>query len=365
MSIQREPRRGRLVSIDWLDITSKSLDVWELLSRCERHLGTHYGELSLDIRCDDDKRFAGRGPLNLYVHADHRGSINRAGNREPWAGLQLPGSVCQAVGAEAVLALVRDVRASGGMNVSRLDIALDDFDKRFSPRSFANDFVDGRLDDELAQLSSAVVTRVKGENWNWSRKKGGCLWVGGDKSDRRLRVYDKDKESGGVVPSTRVELQMRDRYALDAVDRILDGPGSERLGRVFFDCLVSFVDLRDPQGSRTKSNQWPRRKWWEEFVGEAVPVRSSAKDDSGVWEWLRSMQRQVAGFLLVLLRAADVTDGDLMRGAHESKFVAKLVGVIFAAMGGQGVQLSATHRVRLDQLRDERRLDRGGDQTPK
>lgn len=360
-----DPKKGRQVSIDWLDVTSKEADESDLLLMCERILGPHYGATSIEVLRDDGKRYSARGPLGMYVHADRVGSINRDGEREPWAGLQFRGDTCRAVGSEALCELLRAVRERGGMNVSRIDLALDDYDKRFSPRFLAEQFVDGRLDDETAQLSRAVITRVKGGNWNWSRKKGGCFWVGGDKSDRRLRVYDKDKESGGAIPSTRAELQMRDRFALDVVERMLRGGGAPCLGTLFFRCLVSLVDLREPQGDRSASHRWPRPSWWGEFVGEVDAVRVSRRDDSGFWQWLHAMQRQVSGFLAVLLRAFDLGKRDLETpvswSGRAQEAAAKVARVVGWALGGEFPELSATQTVRLEQLRRE--LARGAEEV--
>ena len=187
---------------------------------------------------------------------------------------------------------------AGAFKVSRVDMALDDFDKSFTPRMFAEACVAGSLDDEHAQLREQVVTRVRGDNWEWSRRKGGCFWLGGRSSARLLRVYDKDQESCGVIPSTRLELQSRNEFATNFVAS-LRAARSQPCGivEVFMRHLVGFVDLREPQGDRSQSQTWPRLGWWEQVVGNPAAIGLAPLEDSSAEAWVAGMVRQFAGFL--------------------------------------------------------------------
>lgn len=348
-------RTGRSVSIDWLDLSSKTIDVAGMLEMLKFHLGKEFGRSGVLVLRDDDLRYMGKGPLGLVVQADLVGSENRCGVREPWVSIRFPGKLCQAVGTAAVLDLVEALEAEGGMNVSRIDLALDDYERTFTPRKFAEACVSGRLDDETALLGPGVVTRVRRDNWEWSRRLGGCFWLGGRKSSRLLRVYDKDAESGGQVSSTRVELQCRDSFGDGLMGELLKrrrNGGS--IVEVFFDHLVGFVDLREPCGSRSGSQKWRRVSWWQALIGEAKAVAVLAADDSSVWEWVRAMQLQCGGFVGVLMKAAGVKEWDLGAVAERSRAGAKVVGVLREIRGTSGGVMSREHRVRLGQLMRER-----------
>jgi hypothetical protein len=345
---------GRSVSIDWLDLSSKNLDANGLLELAEFHFGKVFGRRGQTVLRDDELRYMAKGPLGMFLQADLIGSPNRFGEKEPWAALRLPGELCRAVGTGAVLDLVDAIAAAGGMNAARIDVALDDYEKTISPRQFAQACGLGRLDDESAELGPGVVTRVRRDNWEWSRRKGGCFWLGGRKSPRLLRVYDKDKESKGQIPSTRFELQSRDAFAVAMLDGLLAAHrAGEPIGGAFLARLVSFVDLREPCGSRSGSQKWQRIPWWKELTGDAMALPTLARDDSGVWEWIRAMDRQAGGYLAVRLKAEGLDGHALGVVAARSPAGAKLVRLLRSILGRADQALSPEHRVRLLQLQRE------------
>lgn len=344
-------RSGRQVSVDWCEVSAKVLTLGNLLELCAKHLGPQFGREGLTVLRDDHDRFHAIGPLAMRVTVDRVGQANRHGVREPWVGLRLPGELCQAVGTDNVLDLVEMMGPVGKVKVSRLDLALDDFDKTFSPRMFARACVDGALDDEHARIGPGAVTRVARGSWEWSRRKGGCFWLGGRKSARLLRVYDKDRESDGRVPSTRIELQSRDEFATELMRRLLEARWENRaLAEVWAEHVVAFVDLREAHGSRSGSQKWRRVPWWEKVVGDVSGVATAVVDDSTVGQWWRAMQKQCEGFIGVALRAQGVT-GERFRLAATDPEVAQCVVRAVQSMVGKGLkELSPEHGLRLGQL---------------
>lgn len=347
-------RKGREVSVDWCEVSVKTVTLGTLFGWMEKHLGAPFGKSGVTVLRDDEKLFSAKGPLGLKVSADRVGQEDLHGNREPWVGLRMPGELCRAVGTEAVLDLVEVLGRAGRLKVSRVDLALDDFDKTFSPRKFALACVDGSLDDEGALLGPGAVTRVRRDNWEWSRRDGGCFWLGGRSSARLLRVYDKDRESGGQIPSTRIELQCRDEFATALMGRVLRARREKRsMGEVFAEEVVAFVDLREPDGSRSSSQKWRRVRWWRKVVGDAKGVVTPAADDSGVLPWVRAMRRQCSGFLGVVLRALGVTEEGFRKGDADAVVARKCWEAMRAIVGKRLEPLSAEHEVRLGQLVSE------------
>jgi hypothetical protein len=128
------------------------------------------------------------------------------------------------------------------------------------------------------------------------RRKGGCFWLGGRKSPRLLRVYDKDQESEGKIPSTRVELQSRDEFATALVGRLLDARWAKRpVAEVWAEHVAQFVDLREPTGDRSASHRWPRLRRWRVLVGDVREYRSWPPT-TAPWGRSSAMQRQCGGF---------------------------------------------------------------------
>ncbi|MEQ1715907.1 MAG: replication initiation factor domain-containing protein, partial [Hyphomicrobium sp.] len=181
--------------------------------------------------------------------------------------------------------------------------------------------------------------------------------LGGSASARLLRVYDKEKESAGVIPSTRLELQSRDEFATALVRRMLVAHElGQTVAQVFLGHLVEFVDLREAKGSRSGSHKWPRLPWWQALVGDLKGISTPGRADSEVWAWVSAIRRQFAGALVVFLRAAGV-DAQAYRAARRDPAAAmKVVSGLRTLLGPVLAELSAEHELRLDQLmRDNRR----------
>lgn len=356
MSVSEAPAgqpRGVELSIDWLEFSCKNRTVTGMRRLLVKHLGDQFDGESWTVQRDDKDRYDARGMGEARLQADRVGQLNRRGLREPWAAIRLPGAVCRAMGTPRLLALLRDAFARDGVKVSRVDLALDDYARSFTPRRFAKVCVAGALDDEHALLSERVVTRVGRNNWEWSRRVGGCFWLGGRKSERLLRVYDKEQESGGLVRSIRVELQLRDAWATEAAWELVEAQrAGQSLQLVACRHLVSFLDLREPTGSRTASHRWQRLGWWAKFVGAAERASLAVPEQGDALAWVASSARQCRGALQVLLQVAGVcTADDLARlRAGDAAVAAGVREVLERILGAEWLPLSREHRARLREL---------------
>lgn len=95
--------------------------------------------------------------------------------------------------------------------ISRLDLALDDFTKTYYPHDFLNYFV-----NNLVKSPCSKYTYVK------SGKLGGETFYIGGRSNKFLRVYNKEVESAGKIKSIRYEIELHNRYANECSDMILN-----------------------------------------------------------------------------------------------------------------------------------------------
>jgi hypothetical protein len=86
---------------------------------------------------------------------------------------------------------------------TRMDIASDDYSKSLSPSVIRDAFESG--------LNHGFRTASQIESWS---DDGFTLYLGSKKSDKLVRYYNKEVESGGEVPAYRFEVVYRDDYAV-------------------------------------------------------------------------------------------------------------------------------------------------------
>lgn len=340
-----------VASIDWLEFSIKSMGPLVVLDALEKILGPAFGRATMTIEVETEVAFFARGPNGVRVSADFRGSVNRHGVREPWVSVCLPGLACRTAGTERLLLLLQALAPVPKVKVSRMDIALDDFTKAFTPRKFATTCAGKDLSDENGKLQPCVITRVKADNWSWDRRVGGCFWLGSAKSPRRLRVYDKERESDGQIKAVRCELQFRDRYATMLAEAIIKGQEAGRpLAEVFLPYLVAFVDLRKPVRVRSNSELWPRLGWWAEFVGQVEAAVTGGEDLTHVLVWERNCAKQGRGFAGVELRAEGMTAEAYRALRRKGCPEAVVVRAMDAILSGELPPPSKEQRERLREL---------------
>jgi hypothetical protein len=351
-----QARTSREVRVDWCEFTVKGLKVEDVFGALVERFGVEFRRELFEVVRDDERRFDARGPLSMRVHADRVGQLDKCGRLRPWSGVKLPGAVCGQVGTAAVLRLLQQLGQPGtdgageALKVSRLDLALDDFDRKVSPRQFAEACVLGRLDQERSRLRPEVITRVRRDNWEWSRRSGGCFWLGGRKGPRLLRVYDKQAESSGAIPSVRFELQCRNEFGTKmATDLVGAWEAGESLWPVWAAHVVGFVDLREANGHRSNSAKRRRLGWWQRLVGQSAAATIAAKDDSPFTQWEREMQKQCGGFLLVMLQAEGVDKHGFTQAIRDPEMARRVCSVMARCLGTRSWSLSGVHELRLRQ----------------
>lgn len=178
----------------------------------------------------------------------------------------LSGKPCALIGSERMCELIRYIDSSPTPTtnqkrgrLSRVDLALDDFER-----------VVGVPQVVAALKGPEAVSRARkgremiGFDVGSAEITGETAYLGAPSSDRRLRVYDKTLESGGVVDSVRWELQFRDKAAQGLAYEL----GHFDWGELFASQLVSFVDFRDPE-SHSEVEKRTRLSWYQRLVGLA------------------------------------------------------------------------------------------------
>lgn len=153
-----------------------------------------------------------------------------------------------------------------GLRASRCDLALDIFDGGESAYDFAR------------QLDAGAVksTFRKWYVYKGSQGTPGITTYGGGKASlRRLRYYDKNAESGGQFPVSRIELQLRGRHAShvwDVCSALTSYP--EFASFVLGSIAGCFTDAGIPKLNQIFAGQ----------VGYSLPEK--VVDSLEKWEWL-------------------------------------------------------------------------------
>lgn len=102
---------------------------------------------------------------------------------------------------------------------SRIDLCFDDFSKTFMPK----DFIDWHIND-------CINTRILNVGFFGSASKGYTFYMGA-RGKKLIRIYDKDKESGGEINAVRYEFELHREYALSVWNLLIN------------DSSVAFGDL--------------------------------------------------------------------------------------------------------------------------
>jgi hypothetical protein len=148
--------------------------------------------------------------------------------------LSLPGKACQQAGTERLKSYFSSF-VSARAKARRVDLTLDDYEKRITPARFLEEI---RGPNKVAHSKKALtITGVK----LGKADTGETVYLGAPQSNRRLRVYDKSFESGGEIDAYRWELQERNRAAVKAASDLVDGDWNQ----VIWSRLVGFVDFRE------------------------------------------------------------------------------------------------------------------------
>lgn len=153
---------------------------------------------------------------------------------------------------------VIDILYERHCRISRLDLAFDDFTKTFVPRDFLNYWNEGN-----------ICSPCKFCSWFEAGKGGGSTFNLGARSNKMLRIYDKEKESRGEIKSTRYEIECHNKYAAEICDSILD----DSFNFIFF-LEKWFIKIVEPatcdslKGKRYASMR-PVTEEWQQFVKSA------------------------------------------------------------------------------------------------
>lgn len=158
---------------------------------------------------------------------------------------------------------------------SRIDLALDEYEGLVG---FADIIEKIDKGEHVGRCRSFKVISGRGSN---GEHTGTTIYMGSNKSDIMLRVYEKnyERQTKGYeidVPIwNRWELVLKHEKANDFVTRYLDGGYS--FGSLFGGILADLIRFVEP-GADTNKSRWQTSPWWSDFLAMAEPIQLKGKE---------------------------------------------------------------------------------------
>lgn len=196
-----------------------------------------------------------------------------------------------------------EAEAKQSVNITRIDIALDDYDELVK-----FDAIEQKLKKGHYRSSKRSYNIVKTSDQN-GQKLGETIYIGnartasGSRGNVYARMYDKlaqYREKNQLVTSDvrehwkktgkevwqRYEISFSKNYTNSIVEAILNG---ESIDKIFKGSLRNLLEILTPRGKN--KNRWYKTKWWEDFLqydekkGFDLPNRDVMFAET--LEWLR------------------------------------------------------------------------------
>lgn len=145
------------------------------------------------------------------------------------------------------------------LNLTRLDLAFDDFDNllnfdtiidNIQAKNYLSRFRKFKVINEYSQVDNNSTT----------------IYCGSDKSDTLFRIYDKKAEQKRVDLDhwIRFEIQLRDNRASCFANLLMSG---NSLGSLFVKVINNYLRFIVPNCADTNRSRWNVADWWFKFLG--------------------------------------------------------------------------------------------------
>ena len=153
------------------------------------------------------------------------------------------------------------ILCNSGVNITRLDVAYDDFNNHLDIDKLIYDIQNGNY---LSRFREFELRSTLSKD---PKKRGFSLYCGSSQSEIRFRIYDKRIEQqvfDQVESWIRFEIQLRRDRAAVFIDMLLNG-GSE-LSTLFLGVVKNYLRFIVPTGDSNLS-RCPTAQYWLDFLG--------------------------------------------------------------------------------------------------
>jgi len=193
------------------------------------------------------------------------------------------------------------VREFGG-KITRLDLALDDYQQHITMDRMLACLRDGRL-----VCKSRKYQLVESGLLDNSAEVGRTLYVGSGKSTVMWRIYEKArqlrqaKKTETTLDWLRWEVQIRADRAAIVAEQIF---AEQSLAVVYAALLGGYISIRDKSDDDSNRSRWAVSELWKRFVGLVAQWRwGFDKPAKMLIDKVRWFQRQIAPTFACILRA--------------------------------------------------------------
>lgn len=190
------------------------------------------------------------------------------------------------------------------VNVSRLDIALDDHIGLLNLKTMHNKVKAGHVSSRFKTSRNYTEHRLSD-----GAEAGQTLYFGTRKSDVMFRFYDKRAEQLDKVVDLpdvwlRYEIELKNERALKVAKFIARGDRS--LADYVAGLLGSYITFRVPRAGDTNKSRWNVSPFWTKFLGEVEKVDLTFKTaEYSLGKTLKWLEKQVFPSLSMFMQAVD------------------------------------------------------------
>jgi phage replication initiation protein len=297
---QNTSEEGLRACLDWLQVTflgtSNPLDVIVILGMQESDFETK------EIGKFGYKFHMRNGHIAIYYSDDL-----------PHCHLEITGQGCREYEARKLFdwtELLGMILMLEGINITRLDLAVDDFKGYFKIQT-------------LYQKLRRAHARSKFKTYRYMTKgkiserevSGHTVYLGDPSSRLMVRFYDKllERISKGVEVEegltcwNRTEIQLRDERAKMAA--LMIATESENIGSLIAGLLRNYINFVNPKKNKngeidSNKSRWPISDFWLAFTNAAEPIKlTQVAPDRTIEQTKEWYEKQMTPTMALLLEA--------------------------------------------------------------
>lgn len=174
-------------------------------------------------------------------------------------------------------------------NITRLDIAIDDFTNKFSIPALI------RKTKKSEYVSKFRTYRYMGSGKSSGESTGHTLYFGSTDSDVQLRFYEKNEERKvngldyGIEHWNRTELQLRDDRALMMFKLIKDNSNDHWIN-IYKSVLNEYIRFVVPNKNDSNKRRWNIYRPWQTFINSMDKIKLTTdeveNDFNKFYDWI-------------------------------------------------------------------------------
>lgn len=210
------------------------------------------------------------------------------------------------------------------VNFSRIDIAMDDFNKLLNFNTIEKKIKKGEIISKTKKRGIiGDINKIESLD-NKGQQKSRTFYFGSRKSNLFIRFYDKKLEvlsknkSCDFETWQRYEIVLKKEKALSFVDNFKN---NGNLGEIYKSIINNLIKFVDPQGEN--KSRWPVSKFWVKFLDNAGSIELAAKkintDIEKTVDWIDKSVVSSILFLNEILETENKNIFDVLQKSERDK----------------------------------------------